>query len=69
MEEFAAYTGGREDIWYATNIQIYDYIEAYRNLKFSTDGTLVYNPTAMALYFWKEGKDYCIRPGENMDII
>ena len=28
MEEFCSYMGGRKDIWYATNIEIIDYMEA-----------------------------------------
>lgn len=36
----------KNDVWYATNIQIYDYIQALRNLKFSTECTSVYNPSS-----------------------
>jgi len=35
IEEFAEYMGGKDDIWYATNIEIYDYIAAYNQLIFS----------------------------------
>lgn len=34
--------GDREDIWYATNIEIYDYIAAYSQLVFSMDHKKVY---------------------------
>ena len=37
---------GKEDIWYANNIEIYDYIMALRALEFSADRSMVYNPTA-----------------------
>ena len=64
IEKFAEYMGGREDIWYATNIEIYDYIAAYHQLIFSMDYTRVYNPTCTTLYF-KTGKGlYTVRPGE-----
>lgn len=66
MEEFAAYMGGREDIWYVTNIQLYDYVAAYEQLQFSVDGRKVYNPTAVTLYFEKGNENYCIRPGETL---
>ena len=46
IEEFCRIVGGREDIWYATNIEIIDYMEVLRNLKFSADSTAVYNPSA-----------------------
>ena len=67
IEEFAAYMNNHDDIWYATNIQIYDYVQAYQRLEFSVDGRQVYNPTAAELYFDKQEDDtkrYCILPGE-----
>lgn len=54
IEEFAEYMGGRDDIWYATNIEIYDYIDAYKKLIFSADAHTVYNPTLITLYFTLE---------------
>ncbi len=70
IEKFAAFTGGHEDIWYATNLQIYDYVQAYQRLEFSADGGQVYNPTAVKLYFVageKDKEEYCIMPGEKLD--
>lgn len=64
IEEFAEYIGGKEDIWYATNIEVYDYIAAYKQLQFSTDSSKVYNPTAMTLYFEYGGVAYNIAPGQ-----
>ncbi|MCI9338732.1 MAG: polysaccharide deacetylase family protein [Lachnospiraceae bacterium] len=67
IEEFAAFTGGRDDIWYATNIQICDYVQAYNRLEFSVDGSRIYNPTATELYFQIPGNKtemYRILPGE-----
>lgn len=57
IEEFAEYMGGREDIWYATNIEIFSYIEAFRQLQFSANGRRVYNPTLYTLWFSTNGKD------------
>lgn len=42
--------GGRDDIWYATNIEICDYAEAFGRLYFSADGNLVHNPTAIDIW-------------------
>lgn len=64
IETFAAYVGKREDIWYATNIEIHDYIEAYRNLQFSMDGTMVYNPGILPVYFEKGDMIFCAGAGE-----
>lgn len=66
MEEFAEYIGGREDIWYATNIEVYDYVKAYEQLIFSLDGKKVFNPTNREIWFERDGKIICVQPGENV---
>ena len=68
IEEFAEYMGGREDIWYATNIEIYEYIEDYKRLVFSADMRRVKNPTARTLWFFLNGKEYCIEAGQSLVI-
>lgn len=50
IEEFCKLMGGRDDIWYATNIEIIDYMEVLKNLKFSGNGTSVYNPSAQSAW-------------------
>ena len=56
--------GSHKDIWYATCIEIYQYVNAYNQLVFSADGTLVYNPTLFTIWFDIDGKLYAITPGE-----
>ncbi len=68
IEEFAAFAGGHEDVWYATNIQIHDYVQAYWRLEFSVDGRQVYNPTVTELFFEKDGEKYSILPGEKKNL-
>ena len=68
IEEFCEYMGNREEIWYATNIEIFEYLEAYKQLKASADGTKVYNPTTTTLYFNVAGRDYKIEPGETVTV-
>ena len=61
IEEFAKRMGGHEDIWYATNIEICDYVHAFRQMHFSADGKRVYNPTATELCFAPDMRsDACI---------
>lgn len=50
IENFCKYMGGREDIWYATNIEIIDYMEAARRLQFTASGDGVYNPGAISVW-------------------
>ena len=66
IEEFAEYMGGREDIWYATNMEIYDYVNAYRSLVISADGKRVYNPTLIDIWFDLDGKQYKVASGETI---
>lgn len=57
IEEFSEFVGGRDDIWYATNIEIYDYVKAYESLQVSVDQKIVHNPTAVDIWI----EDYGIR--------
>lgn len=66
IERFSAYIGGREDIWYATNIEICEYVEHYRRLVFSMDGKRVYNPTCQTIYLEIDGESCTIASGETI---
>lgn len=58
----------REDTWYATNIEIYEYTMAYRSLVFSADGSICYNPTLLDIWFVVDGKPYTVKSGETINI-
>lgn len=66
IENFAKYVGGKEDIWYATNIEVYDYIKAYENLQTSVDKKIVHNPSAIDVWFLHDGETYCVKGGETL---
>ena len=68
IEEFCEYIGGRDDIWYATNIEIVDYMNAAKNLRFSAKGDKVYNPSAITVCISVNGKIYNIAAGETCEI-
>lgn len=51
MEKVLTAISGRDDVWYATNIEIFDYINAFKQLQFSVDMSMIHNPTATDLYF------------------
>lgn len=65
IERFGEYMGGREDIWYATNGEIYDYVRAFESLEFSADGKTVYNPTAIDVYMCY-GEDLLVPAGQTV---
>ncbi len=64
IENFAKLVGNRDDVWYATNGEIYDYVQAYHKLQFSAEGTFVYNPSVLDVYICHFGKNYCIPAGK-----
>lgn len=66
--EFAEKMGGHDDVWYATNIDICDYHQAFCHLQFSADGQRVYNPTTISVWFDMGDKSYCVKSGEMIDI-
>ena len=66
IEEFCEYMGGRKDVWYATNIEIYDYVKAYKNLQTSYDKSIIHNPSAIDVWADIDGNVYCIKAGETL---
>ena len=60
--------GGHEDVWYATNMEIYEYVQAYNALVFSANGQKVYNPTLMTVWFRTEAKVYRVDPGQTLNL-
>ena len=68
IETFAEYIGSRDDIWYATNGEIYEYVTAYDRLRFSADGQLVHNPSAVTVYIEYLNNQFAIAPGETVRI-
>lgn len=72
IEDFCKYISGKEDIWYATNIEIFEYIEAYKQLIWSADMCTVKNPTATTIWFKSghenESKIVEIKGGETLKI-
>ena len=44
MEDFCRLVGGKEDVWYCTNIEFMDCMDDYRLLQFAADNSFVYNP-------------------------
>lgn len=61
-EEFCKRISGHEDtVWYATNIEICDYINAYKQLLFSMDGSIVHNPTCTDLWIGSHRSDECVK--------
>lgn len=71
IEEFAKEISGKDDTWYATNIEIYEYIEAYKRLRVSIDSGIVMNPSSIPVWFVcvEDFKVYKLEPGETVRLI
>lgn len=69
IENLCKKIGNRNNIWYATNIEIYDYFDAFNNLITSAALTRIYNPSAIPVWVQIDGKTIKINPGEIVETI
>ncbi len=56
IESFCSYMANRDDIWYATNIEIVDYMEAVSRLQYTVNGEAVYNPSVKDVWLEIDGR-------------
>lgn len=69
IEEFFRYMKEHgEEIWFATNGEIAEYTLAFRQLQLSSDGKILNNPTNVDLWYGINGRVYCIRGGERVEL-
>lgn len=64
IEDFAKKIGKRDDIWYATNAQIFEYITAFDNLVIEEKE--IYNPSQITIYINYNQKDIMIKPKQKI---
>ena len=57
IEKICEELTGQEDIWYAVNGDIMRYLTAVKQLETSADAGIVYNPSAISLWFRVESGD------------
>lgn len=68
IEEFAEKIGNREDIWYATNMEVYNYVKAYQSLIFTVEMDYVTNPSAQTVWFYLRGNLYEAPAGQTVKL-
>lgn len=68
IEEFCKIASGKEEVWYATNIEIKEYMMALRNLVYSTEEDIIYNPSAQEVWICAEKNPICILAGQTIKI-
>jgi hypothetical protein len=64
LESFCRSISGHDMIWYATNMEIIDYLDALNQLQFSVDESLVRNPSAIPVWLGVDGQAVKIEGGE-----
>ncbi|MNJ46398.1 Polysaccharide deacetylase [compost metagenome] len=69
MERFCEKVGGRENIWYATNIEIVDYMNASKWLKFAASREFVHNPGAASIWLEVDGRIVEIPGGSQVALL
>lgn len=70
IENFVELVSGKDDIWYATNGEICDYITAIRRLEHSADGSMVKNPTDQTIWYKSSsGNIETIKPSEIKTVV
>ena len=68
IEAILEIIAGKDDTWYPTNIELWEYVHAYESLVYSADGTRVYNPNLQEVWLNVDGTDYSVKPGEMITI-
>lgn len=68
IEENMKKISGYDNVWYADNDEIFNYIEKFRKLVTSANGRLVSNPTDTEIWFSTGSTTYSVKPGETISL-
>lgn len=67
MENFCRMMGGKEDVWYCTNIELMDCMDDFGRLQFAADNSFVYNPNARDCFVTVNDREpVCIPAGQSV---
>lgn len=64
IEQFMKKIYNNKQVWYATNIEIFDYINSFNYLKYSANGDFIYNPNRLDLWMCIDQRIYKLPSGE-----
>lgn len=68
IEAFCKAVSYDDNVWYATNIEIKDYITALRGLVFSADRTIIYNPSGISVWLSVDKEPLEIKPVQTVTL-
>lgn len=66
IEDFCKTVSVLDNVWFATNIEIYDYLMAQKSLHIAADESIVYNPSSIDVWITKDGETVKIPAGETV---
>lgn len=67
IENFAARMAAKDDIWYATNMEVYLAYRDYTRLESSADGSMIHNPNPRSVWIGEQnGSYYEIKSGQTV---
>lgn len=68
IEEFCRMAGGKEEIWYATNIEIADYMNCAKMLHFTVDASRVENMSGKDIWLSVDGRIVEVKSGAAVNL-
>lgn len=68
IEAFFEKVAHKDDVWYATNREVYEYVTAARNLVVSTDHKRYFNPSRYDVWITAEEQKFCVPSGKEVAI-
>ena len=68
IEKFSKKTGNKSDIWYATNIEIVDYLDAASRLQVSVDADFAFNPNSQSVWIEVDKKTIELKGGTTTEL-
>lgn len=68
MEAFAEKMSGREEVWNATNIEVYNYVKAFDSLVYAANEKYVYNPSGIDVCLCWFGTDVLVPAGKTVEL-
>lgn len=68
IEKQLSRLGGHSSIWYATNREIFEYIDDFNNLCRSANGNLIQNQSSQCIWLEINGKTYVVEPGKMLTV-
>lgn len=68
MEDFCRLASGKDEVWYATALEIADYILATRRLRFSVTRDRVYNPSSLPVWIEVDSRPVMIAPAQTLHL-